>query len=321
MDYIDLTFFQRIHPKSTFKGNRCSIQCDICGDSKHNKNLQRLEIYDKGQGTFVKCFNCGWTGSMQSYIKNYHYDYYQDYLLEKGYKSLDKIKQGDFAKVKENDGFLGMKIEVKEKPKIIEEAIPPYAGLVPVFGATKQYIENRGIDPTGFYTPHHKFVSTPDGRSLDYKDFVIYPLPNWNGFYARHIYEKKFKTYVYKGNKYIEVVKDATSPIYVFEGIFDALSAGADNYIVMMGADLSKELLDKYKDRLIFCYDNDKTGIEKSMKLVQTNKVLFLKDFKEKDLNEIMLKYKYTKQQMLDLINANLVTGMLGLIKLKTRRV
>lgn len=320
MDYIDLKYFQLIHPNATYKGNRCGVQCDICGDSKSRKSLQRLELYEKnGNGTFLKCFNCGYSSNMLGYIKHYHPNYLSAYKSEKGMASLKKLtssKDNKSGLPSEVSSFLD--IPMTPLPTTIIE-IPPYAGLVPVFGETKKYIESRGVSSQGFYTPHHKYVSTPDGKCLDYKDFIIYPLQNWNGFYARHIYEKVFKTYIYQGNKYLDHVVNKFAPVYIFEGIFDALSSGINNYIVMMGADLPADL--PYKN-LIFCYDNDKTGISKALKQLELgHKVVYLKDYTEKDLNEIMLKYSFTLEQMKELINNNIIEGILGIVTLKTRKV
>lgn len=315
MDHIDLKYFKLIHPNATYKGSRCGVQCDICGDSKSRKSLQRLELYEKhGNGTFVKCFNCGYSSNMLGYIKHYHPEYLTPYKSEKGMTTLKNLVASKSVPNLEAS-FLDIPAPLPTK---IDE-VPPYAGLVPVFGETKKYVESRGVKSDGFYTPHHKYVSTPDGKCLDYKDFIIYPLQNWSGFYARHIYNKSFKTYIYKGNKYLENIVNKFAPVYVFEGIFDALSSGINNYIVMMGADLPKDL--PYKN-LIFCYDNDKTGITKALKKLEEGyKVLFLKDYYEKDLNEIMLKYKFTTEQMKELINNNIVEGILGIVALKTRKV
>lgn len=323
---INSRYFKIIHSDVVEKENKISVKCDICGDSKKDAKKKRLELYNKGGDDFIKCFNCGFTGNMWSYLKLYHPEYYTCYQSERQREYINNINILKNDTIVEIDCGLG-----DELPStVIKNYKELYKGLEPVItGRFAEYIENRKVPLDNFFFSPNNDIVTPT-NFFGYKNMIVYPFKNWTGFYSRSIVERKFKTYIYKGNKYIINITDLDNPIYVFEGIFDYLSTeGIDNYIILCGADFPKndsnitDILNFTKN-LIFCYDNDETGIKKKMEMLQKGyKVLFLpKEYnKFKDLNEILVKNPLKRKNITEIINTYTISGVSGIIKLKTRFV
>ena len=84
---------------------------------------------------------------------------------------------------------------------------------------------------------------------------------------------------------------DKSKPVYVFEGIFDAMSAfqkGFTNVVACLGATPPLERLEGLD--CIMCFDNDRTGKVNSIKFARKGfKVLcYPDDLKFKDFNEML---------------------------------
>lgn len=142
------------------------------------------------------------------------------------------------------------------------------------------------------------------------------------GFYSRSIESKTFYTFMPEANQgykiwnYFNINKD--EPVYIFEGIFDALSAyksGLKNVIACMGATIPDERIKELKDP-VFCLDNDKTGFLNALKYCKKYKVLVLPDeVKQKDMNEILKAGLDIKS----LIQNNIYKGIMAEIKIRKK--
>ena len=188
-----------------------------------------------------------------------------------------------------------------------------------------QYCKSRGID---YNKEWNWFIGKNiciDGKNFPIKDYVIIPLYCGNtmyGFYSRSLYEHKFFTYIPSNNVGFKVWNlyniDIEKPVYVFEGIFDALSAyqcGITNVIACLGATPPLDLL-KGMD-LVFCLDNDRTGYLNSIKyLKQGYKALIYPDsIKHKDTNDMLKDGIDIK----DLILNNIGSGILAQVKIQRK--
>ena len=85
---------------------------------------------------------------------------------------------------------------------------------------------------------------------------------------------------------------DRTKPVYVLEGIFDAMSlwkSGITNVVACCGATPPEKLLEGLD--CIMCFDNDQTGKKNAIKYAKKGfKVLvYPDDLKFKDFNEMLL--------------------------------
>ena len=105
--------------------------------------------------------------------------------------------------------------------------------------------------------------------------------------------------------------------VYVFEGIFDALSAyhaGIKNVIACCGATPPENIIKSFND-VVFCLDNDRTGIINSIKYLKNGYKVVDWQNNFKDCNEMLKKGVDIKQE----IEYNVVRNILGVVKLQSK--
>ena len=167
-------------------------------------------------------------------------------------------------------------------------------------------------------------------KNHNLSDSIVIPLytPKYEmyGFYSRSIKYKHFSTYIneknsgYKIWNWFFINKD--EPVYIFEGIFDAITAinaGLKNSIACMGAMLPDDKLRELKHPIL-CLDNDKTGLNNTLKLVQKYNLdafIIPDEYNVKDLNEF--KNKYFSVDIKNLIKNNTFSGLYTIIVLRNR--
>lgn len=183
-----------------------------------------------------------------------------------------------------------------------------------------EYIEKRGLSVgDNWLFSRDKFINIFD-KAYYVKNFIFIPIFQYKklkGFYTRSIEEKRFSTIIFpKGEKYwASETLDPTQTVYVFEGIFDAMSSGYENVIAMLSADLPESLLSELKDP-VFCFDNDETGVRKAIKYNKMGYKTFVwrEDIKEKDMNERLLSTSLEENKKL--IAENIYSGLEAYIRL-----
>lgn len=84
-------------------------------------------------------------------------------------------------------------------------------------------------------------------------------------------------------NKYHMIFKcskiNSNKPIYVFEGVEDALSSGKANSIAIFGTNIKVALNWYFNSQLVFCLDNDEAGLSRMRSIAKEypNRFLFLR--------------------------------------------
>jgi hypothetical protein len=63
-------------------------RCRICGDSAKSKSLARFHFTVHAGLVFVRCFNCGYSNSIQNYMKMYFTGEFSEYCFEKYRKDI-----------------------------------------------------------------------------------------------------------------------------------------------------------------------------------------------------------------------------------------
>lgn len=253
LDSINVMFWERIHSKENLGVNKVddyNARCDICGDSQKSKNKKRLHLYKKDsyQSDSIKCFNCGYTGTMKSYIKNYHPNFLQEYINMTSTKNLRDLNLTNF-------------FEKKTESKELETFNIP----LPKATANKQaenYVKSRGGNPNDFYYSEGNFRICD--KDFELKNFIIYPnIVNGEviSFYSRSLDTKQF--YIYAPNAGTKSIgyylANKEKYVFLFEGLFDMLCVPLNNKIALLGANCS--WVTEFP-KVCFCVDNDKTGLE-----------------------------------------------------------
>lgn len=301
LDPIDVRYFKMAVGADRIKhesGNDIQARCPICGDSKHSKSKARLHLYDKNGVTLVNCFNeCPCVNKpVWKFLRDHYPTLLPSYNREKFSNKIDEIKND--VDLCDLVGELDVPSETAtqfEKPSLLFDLSSKFENTTKSY----EYIESRGLEWNPLLGDIYvsKKPLTIDGKFYNIKDFIIIPLycgSKWYGFYSRSLTEHKFYTYIPEKNAGFKVWNmyniDRTKPVYVFEGIFDALAAynsGFTNVIACMGAKPPLDKLDGCK--LVFALDNDTTGVKNAIKYAELGYDVVVYDNLYKDLNEMLI--------------------------------
>lgn len=305
-------------------GNKYNAQCPLCDDSSVRKH--RLWFLQLNDGNYaVKCHNSGCllekSTNLLGFLKVY------DSRLYDELNNLEKKKYYElFFKNKDNKKF-----ERKSyKNTIIDDSDSEIKFIsidklnknifLPIVENKKavDYVTNRKV-PEDIYK-HWYYVPRKFSNKYDFAGNIVMPFIRFSdnkicGFSSRSIFEKSFIINLFSESAY-KVYNlynvDTTKPVYIFESIFDSLFI--DNSVACCGASFPDELLDKFTNP-VFCFDFDKTGLNKSIQYLHNNYDVFIipKKYQSKagqkvDLNEIVTKYNLTKNDVEKMILTNIYT-------------
>jgi len=308
-----------------------NARCPICGDSKKKLTKKRFYIYfnaDKGYYS-TKCHNCGHGAPFSVFLKENYPDLYRDYIVEKFPRNQKKLSPARFSK--------DIKKIVKPKPKCHGFDYSPLKRFseLPENHPGRMYMENRKLPlDVFFYCPSFiRFLEEIGDTkyTIPYKHAkeprIIIPFYREDGlstvFQARAFSKKE-------GLRYITIKEqdgeskvygldrvDYSKPVYVVEGPFD--SHMIPNCIAMSG--ISTKLPEKLKNP-IFIYDNEPRNIDvvKTMRkrlLQGYSVVIFPHTIKYNDLNDMVVKGKFSVETLLDIIKDHTYSGPTGLMQLQ----
>ena len=334
-----------------------AARCPICGDSKHSKNKARLHLYEKNGKCFVNCFNeCSCVNrTMTSFLRDYFPNLYDGYKKEKFGEQLKRLKEDEIsgaisaADIFTRDSLKNLLDDKDDKNKTDSSDITDITDITDTTNVSRcsitplilfelfcfeyneqkitDYYKSRGLtyNPDVFGKSYNSGTAlTIDGKSYPLYNFLIIPFykdGKWFGFYSRSFDSHKFYTYMPSKNSGCKVWNlynvDVSRTVYVFEGIFDALSAyehGLDNVVACCGATLNSDILKQFND-VVFCLDNDRTGISNSIKYLKEGYKTVNWTNPYKDCNEMLKAGINVKSEITD----NIVSGILGIVKLQSK--
>lgn len=349
MDSLDIRFFKMAVGGDRIKQETptdITARCPICGDSKYSKSKARLHLYEKNGVTLVNCFNeCSVNNiTMERFLRDFYPALLTSYKDEKGSNTLANLKNfmkgtNDITKTVSSglgdfdlDSFdTGKPADTNDEVELLGVGKNPpvlfdlTSNFIRDDARISEYCASRSIT----YNPEWKWLVgrdiTIDGKRFPINDYIVIPLycgSKMYGFYSRSMKEHEFRTYIPDRNSGFKVWNlyniDMNKPIYVFEGIFDALSAykcGITNVVACLGATPPFDLLRNLD--LVFCLDNDRTGYLNSIKYLKMGyKALVYPDnINCKDTNEMLKNNVNIK----DLIMNNVGSGILSLIKIQRK--
>jgi len=149
----------------------------------------------------------------------------------------------------------------------------------------------------------------------------LYHKSEMYGFYSRSIHEKTFFTHMNDANIGYKIWNwfnvDKTKPVFIFEGIFDAISSGLPNVIAAIGAKIPDDRI-KELDNPVFVYDNDKTGLLNSLAMSKLGHKVYIQpnNLKQKDMNALKTE---TQLNVSDVIESNIYIGIMAEIRIKEK--
>jgi hypothetical protein len=299
-----------------------AVRCPVCGDSKSNKRKTRLHLYTKpGADTdFVHCFNgdCPVENkTVYTFLRDFYPNLLEQYKRETFGTRMENLKDGISEDVFQN---------IKQKTEVETFDLSPYMHKIESSEEALQYVKNRGYEYDGkfgqWYYGYQDLII--DGVNYPISDSLIIPLYCKNemyGFYSRKIKEKKFCTYMNDVNIGFKIWNwfnvDKSKPVYIFEGIFDAISSGMTNVIAAIGAKIPDERI-KELSQPVFVLDNDRTGLKNSLSYASKGYSVYVQptDIEGKDMNEVKLNNNLDTKE---LIQQNIYSAIAAEIRIKSR--
>lgn len=305
-------------------------RCPVCGDSKKNKRSKRLHLYTKGNVTNVNCFNGDCpvhNKTMYGFLSEFFPALIPQYKKENFGNTMAKLAKGDTQDV--FGSFKKEEIEIeKEKDEVLIHDLSPYLQDIKEVPEALAYLEGRGYkyNESLYGQWYFGYQDLKIGEVM-YRitDAIVIPLyynGKMYGFYSRNIHDKTFYTYMHDANIGYKIWNwfniDKSKPVYIFEGIFDAISSGLPNSIAAIGAKIPEERINELKEP-VFCYDNDKTGLTNALQMAKRNYKVYVQPdiYKEKDMNELKLNHKDVI--ISNIITQNLYTGISAEVRIKTK--
>jgi len=294
MKYLQEKYIKMMNlPLLDKKGDNYNFRCIICGDSKKSKFKKRgwFKWYKNRNTYLYYCFNCSSSHSFDYIIKEYYSNLYYTYRAEKQDKIIDT-----FTTNKPDEFSIDFKKEQSDRYVIKDAALEP--GCKPITECPKclEYINIRN-------TPN---IIYKDWYYLN-KDIIIpfYKNKKIYGYQKRNIEKKIFYVSLPEENIKIWNWYNITSlyPVYLTESVFDAavfynLDTINDNpvqSVALIGKEINSKIsktLYNFRDKIIFCFDNDTSGkisVEKYSKIFPYAKYLYWDEIfsNVKDINEL----------------------------------
>lgn len=317
-----------------------TYRCNYCGDSQKNKLKTRGYFYENRGKVSSKCFNCGISKTISSFLFEQSPQLYKEYKLETLKDSGGFVQ--DYTPFKEATIIKEKKLQNK---KSILDKLTRVSRL-PVGHPCKKYVEYRKIPSKQHYRLYYvdkffAFINTilPDkfdekALGLD-RPMLVMPFVDSNGDVfglQGRVIEKHSSGRL----RYITImintdvdklfgldVLDINRTTLVFEGPLDSLMF--DNAIALAGSDGNfGSYVDKNKTVIVF--DNEPRNIEivsRMNRVIEDDWSIFIWDetIKEKDVGDIIMNGTMTIDQLQSHIVTNAVSGLQAKLKMtKWRR-
>lgn len=304
-------------PKQQVKVHRDRINfaCPVCGDSMQSAFKKRGNIILEGKHKgFYKCFNCGEFKRVDHFFKSYKID------LELDVVNYISNNLGDFTTTSGGKYDISLLLDVKtiEGCAIDRQELKMKFGLTevkesPVWSwLTKrfQYDEQRFL-----YNGAKNYLLilnlTPSGKIIGAQKRMFYGLNKYITFNLFKLYELLGKPKIEgKIADEINMISQLfgilqlnfNQPITIFEGPFDSFLF--KNSVASTGANKAFPLALPVR----YWFDDDKTGTEKSLKIIEEGYSVFLWDkfkrdvglpFRKKwDLNDVIIWAKKEEKRL-----------------------
>jgi len=326
MSFIDLKYINAVSPRlekfAKKKDYLYNFRCPYCGDSKKNRNRARGFFFRMKADMVFKCHNCGVGRTLTNFLKDMDVNLHDQYVMEKfkngltGKGTTTPEPKFEFEKPK----------FTKPKNSIDLEKISELNTTHPA----RQYLEKRKLKDLDkfYYCPKFKQWTNEISQTKVFENLqndgprIIIPLldndKNMFGFQGRSLSP-------HAKLRYITIMLDDSKPklygldrindeqeVYVTEGPFD--STFLRNSIAMCGSDVD---LSSFDYRFVFVFDNEPRNREIVAKITKVAEqghrvVIFPKDIKEKDLNDMVL----AGHDVQHMVESNIYQGLEAKLKL-----
>lgn len=330
INYVDYIFDLNLNNLDEKVDGKWNATCPLCDDAEKSELSKRLWFLPKDDSYVVFCFNSGCEAdkgiSFYNFLEIRDKELFENFKTETRKDSFNDIvynKQKRRKSYKKEITFDILNDNTKFHPGLSKKS---YESIICNKEAI-EYCKNRKI-PEEIYK---KFYWCYNKKSKFYNKLVM-PLYRNNdnkiyGFVARSLTNKRFLvsfTSELNVRLYNIYNIDNERPVYILESMIDAYNV--DNSIAMLTATIPDHILCEIK-KPIFCFDNDSTGLSKSLEYSKKGYkvILFPDSFKYKDINEAMCDGDLDKEDINRLLISNTYQGLNAVIRInkiirKTRR-
>jgi len=305
-----------------------NFRCKICSDSKKSSTKKRGWFIIEDDGTLkYHCFNCGYNKSFHFFLKEHFPEHFKQYIKEL-YSTENSF---DKPKTKEIDPF-----------KVVNDTLDLGRLLdLPMNHQAIKYLKNRKIplELLGdcYYSDHFYDWCSKKQPDIFQNKFssdkrIIFPFKEKNG----NIFGLSGRSIEFKEPKYLTVKFDNDYPkvfgydkldihktVYITEGQIDSLFV--DNCIGVIGAMGGVNYVCEWaklydKKKIVLIPDNEPRNKE-TCKFIKKNLengygvVLWPNRIKVKDINDMVEKLNFSKEDIMKVIQDNVYRGTLGLLK------
>lgn len=271
------------------------LRCAVCHD-----HSPRCGFFHDGTYTSVHCWNCGIKAKYEEGSGRLSRNFRR--ILEAfgvTREDLLSLRSGIFAQARSNHEVVTL--ENLKKVKLVtptvqlpEQSLPlGHPDHIELQEPLIDYLRSRAIDP--FKIQAHFSLSPRFERRVIIPFFRDGKIIYWQ---ARHIDKNVKPRYLNSSVPrdavlygYDELYSGSSLPLFVTEGIFDAISL---NGVGLLGSSLNEskiELLRRTKRRIIFVIDRDKTGGSLGRSVIEHNWEFSFVDPRVKDPNESVVRF------------------------------
>ena len=317
---LEKKYLNKLNLKYEVGNRHINMSCPICGEGNSPHKKRGYVYIDSDNTSFYMCYN-GCSG-----MSYYQFLKYQDETLAKEYyKETIKTK---FKERNTNKEVFKKKSKMKTKPFNKKEVIITLKGKDKVLKLSdintskqaKDFIKSRGftvkeLDKYGIY--YNKELN-----ALVFPFYTNKEMDEIYGVQVRLIDKKHFinitydDSYKYYGEFIVNELSYGTD-IFLFESIFDMMSSGISESIAMLGSDLTDEAIERFNNfNLIFCFDADEVGREKTIKYAEKGYDCLVHSSKNplKDFND-MLQKGISKEKIKKYILSNIQSPKMSTLK------
>jgi len=316
-------------------GYNFNFRCPICGDSQKNKTKARGYIFGQKGGLFYKCHNCQAGMSLGNLIKAVNTNLYREYSLER-YASGETGK-----KAHKEHSFVFKPVRFESNQKSLFDTV-----LKPIKNFDKdheiiKYVHSRKIPSHRYNTLYYvenvqdlkKLASGYDDKIVTSEPRLVLPFYNRKnklvGLSARAIRGEQFRYINLKIDDNDPMIfgidkVDTNDVIYVTEGPLDSLFL--PNSVSVGNANLRVAAEHLPKEKLVLIYDNEPRNKE-IVKNIQRSVndgfsvCVWPKSYKEKDINDIIMKSSTTEEELLSTVKDRTFVGPRLLLEFNSWRI
>ncbi|MGL4453539.1 MAG: hypothetical protein ACRCTZ_20460 [Sarcina sp.] len=298
--------------------DRLSFACPICDDSASDHNKKRGNVILTGKyANYVKCFNCGYFSSVESFLKKYNV------YVELNVINYIADTSTNFESIqKQYDPCILFDTKTISELAISRDELKAFFKLhEPTNTYAQTYLTNRLIYNTDKFLydiQNNDLVIlniTHDGKILGFqrRSFNKYAKQRYKTYKLSKIYQLMNKDHTLipddidsLSNIFNVCIVDWTKPVTAFEGPIDSFLFG--NSIAITGVHKHFNL----DMNMRYLFDKDNAGVTKSIEMLENGYAVFmwgklisdccLPHRKKWDLNDLLI---FSKQQNKKLPNLN----------------